>query len=44
LIEYRERPELINELARELLDDGKPFPPGLSFRVKEFISQRAAKK
>lgn len=43
LVEYKERGELINELARSLLDDGEPFPPGLSFRVKEFISQRAAK-
>ena len=43
LIEYRERPELINELARTLLDNGEPFPPGLSFRTKKFISQRVAK-
>lgn len=43
LLEPKERSELINELARQLLDDGEPFPPGLGFRVKEYISQRAAK-
>lgn len=42
LIEHRERKELLNELARELLNDGEPFPPGMSFRVQEYISQRAA--
>lgn len=42
LIEPKERSELINELARQLLDDKKPFPPGLNFRVQEYISQRTA--
>jgi hypothetical protein len=43
LIEYKERNENINELARQLLDDGEPFPPGLGFRERQYISVRAAK-
>lgn len=43
LIEYKERSENINELARQLLDDGEPFPPGLGFRDRKYISVRAAK-
>lgn len=42
LIEPRERGELINQLVREHLDDGRPLPPGLGSYVREFISQRAA--
>lgn len=41
LVEYKERGELINSLARETLDDNGEFPPGLGFRVKEYISVRA---
>lgn len=43
LLEPKERKELINELVRQKLDDGEPLPPGLNFRVQEYISQRAAK-
>lgn len=44
LVEEKEIGERINELARQLLDDGEPFPPGLNFRTKEYISQRAVSK
>lgn len=43
LLEPKERKELINELVRQKLDDGEPLPPGLNFRVQEYISQRATK-
>lgn len=42
LIEEKERKQLVNQLAREHLDDGNPLPPGMSFYVKEYISQRAS--
>lgn len=44
LLEPKERKELLNEKARQLLDDGDPFPPGMNFCTKEYISQRATKK
>ncbi len=43
LLEPKERSELINELVRQKLDDGEQLPPGLNFRVREYISQRATK-
>ncbi len=42
LIEARERKELMNQEVRRRLDDGEALPPGLSFYVREYISQRAA--
>jgi hypothetical protein len=42
LLERKERSELINELARQCLDDGEEFPPGLGFRTRPYISQRSA--
>jgi hypothetical protein len=42
LLEPKERKALLNEKARQLLDDGEEFPPGMSFRVEEYISQRSA--
>lgn len=36
------RKSSLNERARQLLDDGEEFPPGMSFRVEEYISQRSA--
>ncbi len=42
LLEPKERKELINELVRQKLDDGQPLPPGLTFRVQSYVSQRAA--
>jgi hypothetical protein len=41
LLEVKERKQLINQIAREHLDDGRPLPPGMAFYVKEYISQRA---
>lgn len=43
LVEHQERGELINALARRLLDDGEPFPPGLTFRTKQYVSHRGGK-
>jgi hypothetical protein len=43
LIEPKERKSVLNKRARQLLDDGEPFPPGMTFRTEEYISQRAAK-
>lgn len=42
LIESRERKELLNQEVRRRIDDGDGMPPGLSFYVREYISQRAA--
>jgi len=42
LLEVKERKKLINQIAREHLDDGRPLPDGMSFYVKEYISKRAA--
>lgn len=42
LVETKERKGLINELVRERLDNGEELPPGLTFRVDEYVSQRAA--
>lgn len=41
LVEYKERGEQINALARRLLDDNAEFPPGLGFYEREYISMRA---
>jgi hypothetical protein len=42
LLEEKPRKGLVNELVRQLLDDNEPFPPGLGFYVKEYVSKRAA--
>jgi len=42
LIEPKERKSVLNERARQLIDDGEEFPPGMGFRVDEYISQRSA--
>lgn len=42
LIEPKERKSVLNERARQLIDDGEEFPPGMGFRVEEYISQRSA--
>lgn len=42
LLQIRERGDLLNELVRECLDDGRALPPGLGYYVKEYVSQRAA--
>jgi hypothetical protein len=42
LIEDRERSDLLNDAVRAALDDGRELPPGVSFRVREYVSQRAA--
>lgn len=42
LIEERERKGLINELVRERIDNEEPLPPGVTFRPKRYIGQRAA--
>ena len=36
------RKSSLNERARQLIDDGEEFPPGMGFRVEEYISQRSA--
>lgn len=41
LVEYKERPKLINELVREYLNNGSELPPGLDHYVKQYVSQRA---
>lgn len=41
LVEYKERPKLVNETVREYLDNGQELPPGLDFYVKQYVSQRA---
>lgn len=42
LVQYKEREELINQLARKHVDDGEPLPPGLGVRPREYISQRGS--
>lgn len=42
LLKTVERQELLNALARKHLDDGEPLPPGLGYRLKDYVSQRAA--
>ena len=42
LLEPKERKAVLNERARQLLDDGEEFPPGMGFRVEEYVSQRSA--
>lgn len=42
LIEPKERKSVLNERARQLIDDGEEFPPGMGFRVEEYVSQRSA--
>lgn len=42
LLEPKERKSILNERVRQLLDDGEEFPPGMSFRVEEYISQRSS--
>lgn len=42
LIEPKERKSVLNERARQLVDDGEEFPPGMGFRVEEYVSQRSA--
>lgn len=44
LLETKERKGLINEKVRECIDNGEPLPPGMSFYVKQYISQRSAPK
>lgn len=41
LLKTDERKGLVHELVRERLDNGEPLPPGVDFRVDEYISQRA---
>lgn len=40
LVEYKERPKLVNETVREYLDNNQELPPGLDFYVKQYVSQR----
>lgn len=40
LVEYKERPKLINTLVREYIDSGQELPPGLDFYIKQYVSQR----
>lgn len=42
LIEPKERKSVLNERARQLIDDKEEFPPGMGFRVEEYVSQRSA--
>lgn len=42
LLEEKPRKQLLNELIREHLDNGTPLPPGLTFYVREYVSQRNA--
>lgn len=41
LLKTDERKGLVHELVRERLDNGEDLPPGVDFRVDEYISQRA---
>lgn len=40
LVEYKERPKLVNETVRECLDNNQELPPGLDFYQKQYVSQR----
>lgn len=42
LIAAEPRKSVLNERARQLIDDKEEFPPGMNFRVEEYISQRSA--
>lgn len=42
LVKEDAREDLLNQLVRERLDNGEPLPPGVGFRVRQYISQRAA--
>lgn len=42
LLQEKERDELLNALVRERLDNEEELPPGVGFRVREYIGQRAA--
>lgn len=42
LVEPKERKEILNSMVRQRLDDGEALPPGVTFYVREYISQRAA--
>lgn len=42
LLETKERKALINQLAREKIDNGEPLPPGLGHYEQRYISIRAA--
>ncbi len=41
-IQLKEHGEPLNALVRERLDDGQVLPPGVGFRVDEYISQRTS--
>lgn len=43
LIAAEPRKAVLNERARQIIDDKEEFPPGMGFRVEEYISQRTAK-
>jgi hypothetical protein len=42
LVETKERKALVNEIVRERIDSGEALPPGTTFYVKQYISQRAS--
>lgn len=42
LFQPKEVGERLHDYVRAALDDGRELPPGLGFRVREYISQRAA--
>lgn len=42
LITAEPRKSVLNERARQIIDDKEEFPPGMNFRVEEYISQRSA--
>jgi hypothetical protein len=39
-VQLREHADPLNALVRERLDDGQTLPPGVGFRVDEYISLR----
>lgn len=41
LFEPKERAQLVNEIVRERVLNNEELPPGVSFYVREYISQRA---
>lgn len=42
LVTYKEKGDLLNEMARAAADDVKPMPPGTNWRPDDYISQRTA--
>lgn len=44
LLERKERKGLINQLAREYIDNGEPLPDGMNSYQRKYISQRADSK